>query len=469
MNKEAKLLQICESQQGYFTSQQAEQCGFSRTNFSRKIKSGKWLKEEIRGIYRLANYPHSSRPELTLWMLWSRNKDGIPQGIWSHETALDIHELSDVSPSKLHMSVPKGFRKSAGIPQQLRLHYVNEIPSTGIEYRPGYRITTPLQTLADVVREGTAQNEQIELAILDLAIQKSLVKGLATIQEMEELQKFTEEHELRKIIVHAVDKVWTRASIQLADLGRMIEPYTIGLALDDVRFATAVLCQYKSQYFLLTAGHVGRDLRRSKSVKLILRFDTIRREYPAQATKNFKVIEWDSALPEDKLNDVISNQAKDLAIIIPEQQIIDILNNFKAFYKITDELKGFSLNDALISLGGIEPIYLDDSKTCQLNMGPYAFVASNYNQLRELDYIVCPVSNHTYEIRNLRRKVIKSFEGLSGSGLWKFTNNIPTLIGIAITQAPDGYNPSSGQRNVYFHGPQSILSVISRLGKTHDQ
>jgi hypothetical protein len=72
------------------------------------------------------------------------------------------------------------------------------------------------------------------------------------------------------------------------------------------------------------------------------------------------------------------------------------------------------------------------------------------------------VSNHTYEIRNLRRKAIESFKGLSGSGLWKFINNTPILVGIAIAE------DQSEERTVYFHGPQSVLSIITKLGQTYD-
>lgn len=129
---------------------------------------------------------------------------------------------------------------------------------------------------------------------------------------------------------------------------------------------------------------------------------------------------------------------------------------------------GFLLQDAFVSLGGIEPYRSEDGKTIQLHVGPYGFVASSYRQLPDVDYLVCPVSNRTYEIKNLRRKAIFSFEGLSGTGLWKFTNTCPTLIGIAIAQDPAGYETSSGLRNVYFHGPQSILSVVSRLGYLHE-
>src|SRR3984885_9215182 len=214
MNKESKLLQIAENQQGYFTGRQALECGFSRPNFHRKVESGKWSKE-LWGIYRIANYPSTSRPELALWTLWSADKQGNPQGIWSHETALEIHSLSDVAPAKLHMSVPKSFRKKTEIPHNLCLHYVDELPVADIQTQQGYRVTTPLRTLADVITEGTTQLEQIERAILDLAVQKSLIKGLATIQEMEQLLKTIDSPEMREIIAKAIDEVWTRANAQL--------------------------------------------------------------------------------------------------------------------------------------------------------------------------------------------------------------------------------------------------------------
>src|SRR5262249_27348528 len=153
-------------------------------------------------------------------------------------------------------------------------------------------------------------------------------------------------------------------------------------------------------------------------------------------------------LDEKMLDNVLLDQPKDLAMIIPTQEIVETLKLYKAFYKIPEETQSFSLKDALISLGGIEVVYSDDCKTWQLQVGPYGFVASNYCQSPNVDFIICPVSNHTYDMRNLRRKVITSFQGLSGAGLWKFSNDIPTLIGIAIAQDPAGYDSSSRLRNV---------------------
>ena len=172
MSNKDHLFEVADRQSGYFTSQQAVECGFSRSNFHFRLQSGEWVKEQ-RGIYRLARYPVSERPELVLWTLWSRDKKGDPQGVWSHETALDIHELSDMMPSKMHMSVPLRFRRRIEIPKNLCLHFIDLIESD-IETRQGFKVTTPLRTLVDVIDEGTVPQEQVIQAVRE-ALQKGLI------------------------------------------------------------------------------------------------------------------------------------------------------------------------------------------------------------------------------------------------------------------------------------------------------
>jgi len=178
-NKNKKsLFDLAESQQGYFTTQQAEECSYSRSNFKRFLSSGEWIKE-LRGVYRLARYPIQDRPELVLWTLWSRNKKGIPQGVWSHETALDIHDLTDMMPVKMHMTVPKTFRRNQKTPSALFLHY-EVLRSKDIQTRQGYFVTSPMKTLIDV-----ANNESIALDQLELGVQQALKRGLITRKEIE--------------------------------------------------------------------------------------------------------------------------------------------------------------------------------------------------------------------------------------------------------------------------------------------
>jgi predicted transcriptional regulator of viral defense system len=173
-----RLFKVADRQQGYFTSNQAEECGFHRSHFHRFIDSGEWVKE-IRGIYRLSRYPVQDRSELVLWTLWSRTKQGVPQGVWSHETALDIYELTDVMPAKMHMTVPSGFRRSQTIPEVLVLHY-HDLTDEDVEMRQGYRVTTPLKTLIDVIN-----NQSISLEQVELGVKQALSQGFISKREIQ--------------------------------------------------------------------------------------------------------------------------------------------------------------------------------------------------------------------------------------------------------------------------------------------
>jgi predicted transcriptional regulator of viral defense system len=175
---EAELFEIAESQQGYFTFQQAIIAGFSDKNHAYHVKAGDWIKV-FRGIYRLAKYPVGEREELVLWFLWSRNRLSVPQGVYSHYTALDLYELSDNMPSKLHMTVPLGFRRMAKIPEILILHRVQLQPDE-IVMKQGYKVTTPLRALIDVIEDGVLADD-----LLVQAAQDAKKKGLITKHTIE--------------------------------------------------------------------------------------------------------------------------------------------------------------------------------------------------------------------------------------------------------------------------------------------
>lgn len=193
MGKKDDLFEIADRQQGYFTSQQAVKCGYSRTNFHRFLASREWVKEQ-RGIYRLAHYPVTQHPDLVLWSLWSRNLKGEVQGIWSHETALEIYELSDAMPAKMHMTVPQNFRKWTTIPKNLVLHFA-DLPQAEVMTQQGYRVTTPLRTIVDIAEEG-----KLSLDLIVQAIQDALQKGLISRKELHGIAGWKVGSKLRKIL-----------------------------------------------------------------------------------------------------------------------------------------------------------------------------------------------------------------------------------------------------------------------------
>ncbi|MFH0877315.1 MAG: type IV toxin-antitoxin system AbiEi family antitoxin domain-containing protein, partial [Candidatus Omnitrophota bacterium] len=108
--KKQKLFETASLQHGYFTAKQALRAGFSYRMHSHYKQSGQWL-EIDRGVFRLAQFPNSPDEDYVRWSLWSRDRKGEPQAVFSHDSALSIHGLSDIMPSKIHFTVPSGFRK----------------------------------------------------------------------------------------------------------------------------------------------------------------------------------------------------------------------------------------------------------------------------------------------------------------------------------------------------------------------
>jgi predicted transcriptional regulator of viral defense system len=166
-----KLYEVASIQGGYFTSAQALAAGYSYFQQHYHTQRGSWIRVE-RGIYRLRDYPSAEREDLIRLTLWSHNRKGKPQAVVSHETALSIHEMSDIMPSKVHLTVPKqGFRKPP--PVGVVLHAAR-LEEDDVEQRPGFLVTTPLRTLLDVAASPLSQ-EHINQAVKD-AIDKGLIR-----------------------------------------------------------------------------------------------------------------------------------------------------------------------------------------------------------------------------------------------------------------------------------------------------
>jgi predicted transcriptional regulator of viral defense system len=168
-----QLFHIASQQQGYFTTTQAIEAGFQDATHPYHVKNGDWIRE-WRGIYRIARYPRTDDGQYALWSLWSRNRKGIRQGIYSHETALSLFDLSDIMPAKLHMTVPPLFRRHSEIPGVLVLHR-GKITPKEIEEREGYGVTRPMRAIVDLLTE-----ESVSSDIIQQAFKEAKRRGLVT-------------------------------------------------------------------------------------------------------------------------------------------------------------------------------------------------------------------------------------------------------------------------------------------------
>lgn len=193
MKNQDRLWEIAKNQQGIFTAEQAKNAGYHDSNFAKYVQSGTWEKIQ-RGIYRLTKFPAYDRPELVVWSLWSLNSREPGMGVWSHETALEMFDLSDINPTKMHMTVPFGFRRTSK-PDFIQLHF-GTLSKLETQKMDGFYVTTPIRTLVDIFRE-----KSLDLSLLHQSINEALSGGLITKIELRRaMQHYPEVEKILELV-----------------------------------------------------------------------------------------------------------------------------------------------------------------------------------------------------------------------------------------------------------------------------
>lgn len=176
-----RLYEIAEGQQGFFTTKQAKAAGFAENTHPYHVHVGNWLRE-YRGIYRLAMFPATDHPDLVQWALWSRNRREETEGVYSHQTALSLWDLSDVNPSKLHMTVPKRFRRNSKHPGILVLHYA-DLSEHDVEAAQRFKFTKPIRTILDLIEADAVSKD-----IVRQAMRQAFARGLINRKQVRDAQ-----------------------------------------------------------------------------------------------------------------------------------------------------------------------------------------------------------------------------------------------------------------------------------------
>jgi predicted transcriptional regulator of viral defense system len=170
------LFEVAQGQDGYFTTAQAAQAGYSRPLLHKHLAGGKIVRAR-RGVYRIVHFPASDREDLVVLWLWSEQA-----GVFSHETALALHDLSDALPSKVHLTLPEGWRRRRlRVPAGLVLHFADVVERERTSFG-AVPVTAPLRTLADCIEADLAPG------LLDQAISQARRRGLITAAEESRLR-----------------------------------------------------------------------------------------------------------------------------------------------------------------------------------------------------------------------------------------------------------------------------------------
>jgi predicted transcriptional regulator of viral defense system len=161
-----RLYEVASGQGGYVTNKQATDAGYSLPLLQFYVHKGR-LERVQRGILRLVHYRPGDNEDLVPLWLWSEQS-----GVFSHETALMLHNLSDALPAKRHMTVPTGWSKRRlRLPKGLVLHFA-EIPKTARTWLGPVPLTTPLRTVADCASADVADD------LVRQAVRQGVRRGL---------------------------------------------------------------------------------------------------------------------------------------------------------------------------------------------------------------------------------------------------------------------------------------------------
>lgn len=156
------------AQGGYFDRGDAQAHGISDRLLHYHIRTGRF-ERAFPGVYRLAIAPLSPHDDLLQAWVWSNYR-----GVISHESALALFDLSDVLPSRVRITVPRGFRRYT---DHFDIHR-SDLPDEDTTLYEGLRVTTPARSIADAAAAGTGP-EQIQLAVA-----QAIARGLASPSQM---------------------------------------------------------------------------------------------------------------------------------------------------------------------------------------------------------------------------------------------------------------------------------------------
>jgi len=170
------LFETASAQDGYFTTRQAADAGYSTQLLLKHICAGRVTRTR-RGVYRLVHFPAGEHEELVIAWLWSERA-----GIVSHETALALNGLSDALPTHVHLTLPSAWRRRRfRVPNDVVLHHA-DVPPEDRAWFGAVPTTGPRRSLNDCARAGMSPD------LLRQAARQAVRRGLVNQAELSEVE-----------------------------------------------------------------------------------------------------------------------------------------------------------------------------------------------------------------------------------------------------------------------------------------
>jgi predicted transcriptional regulator of viral defense system len=174
----SELYETAAAQEGHFTTAQAAEAGYYPQLLTKYLNNSKVVRVR-RGVYRLVHFPPGDHEDLVVIWLWSERS-----GVFSHETALALHQLSDALPAKAHLTLPAAWKSSRSqVPPSVVRHFF-DLADADRAWAGAVQVTTPARTVIDCATVGVSP------LIVKQAVDQGVHRGLFTTAMIEPASEY---------------------------------------------------------------------------------------------------------------------------------------------------------------------------------------------------------------------------------------------------------------------------------------
>ncbi len=147
----------------------------------RKMVSRGTLTSAGHGVYRVPALPHDRYDEFILARLWAAGR-----GVISHDSALVVHELCDINPGHVHLTIPTRYRISRAGAHRYVIHHA-DLTDVEITHVDAVTATTVTRTLHDTIHTVAAY-------LVRQAIDTARQRGAITTATLDALNASLDQH-----------------------------------------------------------------------------------------------------------------------------------------------------------------------------------------------------------------------------------------------------------------------------------
>jgi hypothetical protein len=211
-----QLLELALERHGYLTPDDARAIGVDPQRLI-DLKRRDLAERVARGVYRIPLVPATGLDQYMEATLWP---EGV-QGVLCHETALDLHDLCDVNPAKIHLTLPAAYRVRRPVPP-LYVLYRRDLDERDRTRHEGIPIVTPYRAIVDGIEAGLGPR------LIEQAIETATRRGLLRREQLADLKARLEEPERKtprnKSVIERGGSTSTPASMASPPVASALDP-----------------------------------------------------------------------------------------------------------------------------------------------------------------------------------------------------------------------------------------------------